>query len=119
MDDAYQNALRTVADAYESEVSAYGGKSLARVATIVVSRGTFFQSLRDGKPFLVHNLDRLASWFRDPQNWPCLQVPDTAANALISIGRPPLDASIDHLCVKDGALVACDRRGFSHESVVA
>lgn len=87
MDDAFENALRTVADSYEAEVARWGGKSLSRVATIVVSSGTFFTRLREQKPFYVHNLERLAAWFREPANWPDGRVPDVAAQALASMGR--------------------------------
>ena len=88
MDAAYENALRTVADSYEAEVAYHGGKSLARVATIVANNGAFFRRLREGKPFLVHNLERFNSWFQDPRNWPDGRVPDAAAQALASMGRP-------------------------------
>ncbi len=89
MDTAYENVLRTLAACYEQEVAAHGGKSLARVATIVVNNGAFFNRLREGKPFLVHNLEKFAAWFREPGNWPNLSIPHDAAAALTSIGRPP------------------------------
>ena len=92
MSAAYQNALRTVADSYETEVSRWGGKSLSRVATIVVSSGAFFNRLRDGKTFSVTNLEKFASWFRVPANWPDHTIPLDASDALTSIGRPPLPA---------------------------
>ena len=86
--DAYENALRTVAASYEAEHARWGGKSLSRVATIVASSGAFFNRLRDGKTFSVANLDRFNSWFRDPANWPDGVVPEDAARALASMGRP-------------------------------
>ena len=89
MHDAYPTALQAIADTYEAEVAAYGGRSLSRVATIVVSSGAFFQRLRSGKPFLVQNLDKFAAWFRDPSNWPTGEIPHSAVLALTSIGRPP------------------------------
>ena len=89
MDNAYQTALATVADAYEAAVAEHGGKSLARIATIVVSSGAFFTRLREGKTFHVHNLEKFAAWFREPANWPNLSIPHDAAAALTSIGRPP------------------------------
>lgn len=106
MDNVYENALRTIADAYEGEVAAFGGKSLSTVATIVVSSGSFFQRLRDGKPFLVHNLERLAAWFRDPANWPDAKIPTDAAFSLTSIGRPPLAFPVTHVCDTDAETVS-------------
>nr|WP_314469807.1 hypothetical protein [uncultured Sphingomonas sp.] len=92
MADAYQNALRTIADVYEAEIGSHGGKSLSRVATIVVSSGAFFNRLRGGATFSVANLDKFASWFRVPANWPGRIIPEEAAVALNSIGRPPIPA---------------------------
>lgn len=88
MDAAYENALRTIAASYEAEAVYHEGKSLARVATIVVNNGTFFERLRAGKAFYVHNLERFATWFRDPVNWPGGTIPKEAASALESMGRP-------------------------------
>ncbi len=107
MDDAYSLGLQAVADSYESEVAAHGGKSLARVATIVVSSGAFFQRIRAGKSFSVGNLDKLASWFRVPANWPAGSIPHDAVSALVSIGRPPL-ASVPHSCRTTPAPVTCE-----------
>lgn len=90
MVDAYENALRTIAASYDSEVARWGGKSLSRVATIVVSSGAFFNRLRAGKTFSVTNLEKFASWFRVPANWPDRSIPHDAVAALTSIGRPPL-----------------------------
>lgn len=114
MDAAYENAMRTLADCYEQEVEIFGGRSLARVATIVVNNGAFFTRLRDGKPFLVHNLERFASWFRDPANWPNQSIPHAAAAALNSIGRPPV-SSMTHEYREDAASVACDRNAVLHQ----
>lgn len=105
MDTAYENVLRTLAACYEQEVEAHGGKSLARVATIVVNNGAFFTRLREGKPFLVHNLEKFAAWFRNPVNWPNLAIPHDAATALSSIGRPPIDI-IPHAYRTDASHVA-------------
>lgn len=96
MDAAFENALRTLAASYEEQVTELGGKSLARVATIVINNGAFFTRLREGKPFLVHNLERFAAWFRDPQNWPDAEIPTIAQDALISMGRPPIEAQMPH-----------------------
>lgn len=106
MDDAYENALRTVADAYEAEVAECGGKSLSRVATIVVSSGAFFNRLRAGKTFSVANLDRFGTWFRQPSNWPAGTIPAGAAAALCSMGRPPLAADLTHSVASSTVLPA-------------
>lgn len=97
MDDAYENALRTVADAYEAEVARWGGKSLSRVATIVVSSGAFFNRIRAGKTFSVSSLERFATWFRQPTNWPTGSIPANAMVALCSIGRPPIGTDVTHV----------------------
>lgn len=113
--DAYENALRTVADAYEAEQARWGGKSLSRVATIVASSGAFFIRLREGKTFSVANLERFASWFRQPSNWPDRKIPHPAALALASIGRPPVSmADMTHTCVMTSSGVASDRVTISH-----
>lgn len=113
--DAYENALRTVADAYEAEHSRWGGKSLSRVATIVASSGAFFIRLRDGKTFSVANLERFAAWFRQPANWPDCTIPQDAVSALVSIGRPPIvEPSVTHSCVMGASQVASERTINSH-----
>lgn len=109
MDAAFENALRTLADSYEEQVALLGGKSLSRVATIVVNNGAFFQRLRDGKPFLVHNLERFTAWFRMPQNWPDACISQNAVDALISMGRPPIAYSIPHRMPHSATSVDCDR----------
>ncbi|WP_163958411.1 hypothetical protein [Sphingomonas insulae] len=110
MNDAYENALRTVAESYEAEVIRWGGKSLSRVATIVVSSGAFFTRLKAGATFSVANLEKFNAWFRVPANWPDRVIPHDAATALISMGRPPVsDVSMTHAYRSDDASVACDR----------
>lgn len=110
MSAAYDNALRTIADSYDAEVARRGGKSLSRIATIVVSSGAFFNRLRDGKTFSVTNLEKFASWFRVPANWPDRTIPHAAATALTSIGRPPLPGNVmPHQYGKNDASVDCNR----------
>lgn len=96
MSMTYERALLEVARAYSAAVNEQGGKSLARVATIVVNRGSFFDRLENGDSFSVRNLDRMASYFRDPSNWPGGSVPPEALAALLSIGRPAI-ASLEEL----------------------
>jgi hypothetical protein len=120
MNDAYENALRTIADSYDAEVVRWGGKSLSRVATIVVSSGAFFNRLRAGKGLSVASLDRFAAWFRVPANWPDHNIPDGAVAALTSIGRPPLSAdTMPHPYRTDDAPVDCDRRSILQRSNAA
>lgn len=116
MDDAYENALRTIADCYEAEVARRGGRSLSRVATIVLSSGTFFERLRHGKTFTVTSLEKMAAWLRDPANWPDAVIPADAALALTSIGRPPLTADMPQTWRTNSASVACDEAGFSQRA---
>ena len=116
MDDAYGNALRTIADCYEAEVACWGGRSLSRIATIVLSSGTFFERVRQGKTFTVANLEKMAAWLRDPANWPDASIPHDAALALTSMGRPPLTTSMPHDCGNDAASVACDHAALSQRA---
>lgn len=90
MDTGYEASLLRVADAYAAQAAEHGGKSLARVATIVVNRGSFFERLRDGGGCSARNLDRIADWFRDGANWP-QAISAEAAEALASIGRPVIE----------------------------
>jgi hypothetical protein len=113
----YQNALRMVADSYDAEVARWGGKSLSRVATIVVSSGAFFNRLRNGRTFSVTNLEKFAAWFRVPANWPDHAIPTAAVAALTSIGRPPLSAdTMPHPYRTNDALVDCNRSAIFQES---
>ncbi|WP_242149552.1 hypothetical protein [Sphingomonas sp. BAUL-RG-20F-R05-02] len=96
MSTSYETALLELADAYQAEVDTLGGKSLARVATIVVNRGSFFERLRDGGGCSARNLDRFADWFRDAANWPC-PIPSNARAALASVGRPVICSSVEKL----------------------
>lgn len=91
---SYEKALLAVAHAYSLAVEQHGGKSLARVATIVVNRGSFFDRLENGDSFSVRNLDRLASYFREPANWPLEMLPPDATAALASIGRPAVPSQV-------------------------
>lgn len=117
MSAAYENALRTVADSYDAEVARWGGKSLPRVATIVVNSGAFFNRLRGGATFSVANLDKFNAYFRVPANWPGHVIPHDAAIALTSMGRPPLpDETMPHTYRRHAADVACDRGSVSQSA---
>ncbi|WP_452654171.1 hypothetical protein [Sphingomonas bisphenolicum] len=113
MDMSYEAALLKVADAYAARVAEHGGKSLARVATIVVNRGSFFDRLRDGAGCSSRSLDRLFDWFRDPTNWPANDISSEARAALVGVGRPALCTTCDHR-LTDTAIRACPVRGCPH-----
>lgn len=106
----YEDALRIIADSYGKAIALNGGMSLARVATIVLNRGSFFNRLSGDTSFSVKNLDRLATWFRNEGNWPHNNIPHDAVEALFSIGRPPLAAG---QCGDDTTHVDCDRQSVS------
>ena len=93
MADTYEDALRIIADCYGEAIAIKGGLSLARVATLVVNRGSFFSRLAHDTSFSAKNLDRFAAWFRNEEHWPDRNIPEAAAAALFSIGRPPLSAA--------------------------
>jgi hypothetical protein len=119
METGYHDALMQTAQAYSAAVATHGGKSLSRVATIVVNRGSFFERLQQDVSFSVRNLERFAEWFRNAENWPRGEIPQNAAEALSSMGRPPVidhsHSSLADRTVSDcGAGVVCDRHPISH-----
>jgi DNA phosphorothioation-dependent restriction protein DptG len=116
MERTYEDALRIIAESYGQAIAVKGGMSLARVATLVVNRGSFFTRLSEDTSFSARNLDRLATWFRNEDHWPDCLIPKDAAEALFSIGRPPLSAA---QCGRDTARIACDREAELHRSVAA
>ena len=93
MVQTYGDALRIIAENYSRAIAVNGGMSLARIATLVVNRGSFFNRLSHDTSFSARNLDRLATWFRNEDHWPHNRIPEDAAAALFSIGRPPLSAA--------------------------
>lgn len=116
MAQTYEDALRIIAESYVRVVAISGGMSLARVATLVVNRGSFFSRLSQDTSFSARNLDRFASWFRNEVHWPNSTIPEAAAAALVSIGRPPLRAA---QCGEIPAIVDCDRCVVSQMSEAA
>lgn len=70
-----RDALLAIASSYENEVSAHGGRSLARIATIVVNRGAFFERLRAGKTCTLETFQALICWFALADNWPGNSIP--------------------------------------------
>lgn len=118
MDGTYHDAMRAVADAYGREIRLHGGRSLARVGTIVADSGSFFDRLASGKTFTVATLEKFAAWFREPSNWPDAAIPSPAAVALTSMGRPPLFPSVPLIpqqCADVAEAVDGDRRLVSPE----
>lgn len=77
-----RTSLLALADAYSGEVDAHGGKSLARVSTIVLNQGGFFQRLRDGKTCTLDSFEAILRWFSSAENWPRGLIPDAAAALL-------------------------------------
>jgi hypothetical protein len=105
MAQTYEDALRIIAESYSRAIAVNGGMSLARIATLVVNRGSFFNRLSHDTSFSARNLDRLATWFRNEDHWPHNNIPEDAAAALFSIGRPPLSAA---QCGGNPATVDCN-----------
>jgi hypothetical protein len=112
MASTYEEALRIIAESYGRAIAARGGMSLARIATLVVNRGSFFNRLSHDTSFSARNLDRFAAWFRNEEHWPDRNIPEDAAAALFSIGRPPLSAA---QCGEYPALVDCGRSAVLQE----
>lgn len=77
--------LTSLADAYELEVAKHGGRSLARISTIVVNRGSFFSSLRSGKTCTLGSFEAIIEWFASADNWPAREIPASALKALNSL----------------------------------
>jgi len=77
-----RESLLHIAAIYEMETNAHGGRSLARIATIVLNRGAFFDRLRTGKTCTLNSFEAAISWFEDPQNWPDGSIPDLAKRRL-------------------------------------
>lgn len=84
-----EDCLLQVADMYASRVEAEGGKSLARVATIAVNNGSFFDLLRQGQTCFVRNLRRATEYFDQPDNWPGCHIPPEAEILLRTLGAQP------------------------------
>ncbi|WP_312313137.1 hypothetical protein [Sphingobium yanoikuyae] len=85
--ETFEQSLLTVSRAYAKAVANHGGKSLARVATIVANHGSFFDRLERGTTCTVRNFDKFIAYFSVAAHWPKGMMPPEAANALSSIGR--------------------------------
>lgn len=72
-----RNMLLTIADSYSDAVTAHGGRSLARVSTIVLNQGGFFHRLRSGKTCTLDSFEMLVRWFAEPENWPNKCIPES------------------------------------------
>lgn len=73
-----EGKLALVASAYEQAAAARGGRSLSRIATIVINRGSFFNSLREGRTCSVRTLEKLIDYFSAATNWPGGDIPPLA-----------------------------------------
>lgn len=81
-----ETELVEIADAYAREAVGRA-KSLSRVATIVVNRGSFFTSLKRGQTCSVRNFERMLQFFEQKTNWPDHFIPSDAQQLLKSLGR--------------------------------
>ena len=79
--------LIEIADAYSREALGRA-KSLSRIATIIVNRGSFFTSLKRGQTCSVRNFERMLRFFEEKANWPEETIPSDARRLLASLGRP-------------------------------
>ncbi len=57
-------------------------RSVARLATIVLNRGHFFETLRNGGDCGTETFEKFLSFFRDGANWPDQRVPQDAVDLL-------------------------------------
>ncbi|RYZ88001.1 MAG: hypothetical protein EOP06_11735 [Proteobacteria bacterium] len=58
-----RDILTSVAYSYAAEAKSHGAPSLARVATIVVNRGSFFTRIETGGGCSLQNFERVMRWF--------------------------------------------------------
>jgi hypothetical protein len=90
-----RDTLLAVAAAYDVEAAAHGGKSLARVSTIVLNQGGFFQRLKSGKTCTLESFEALLAWFWSPSNWPSSRIPGDVESLLAPLNREPASAEAD------------------------
>jgi hypothetical protein len=91
-----ERALLTLAKLYSAAVQQFGGRSLSRVATVVVNRGSFFSALERGSTCSLRNFDKMMAYLSAPANWPHGTIPNEAIAALASCGHKastPLSAA--------------------------
>lgn len=90
-----EQTLLAIADTYAS-VARGREKSLSRVATIVVNRGSFFTSLKKGQTCSVRNYERVLRYFEQRKHWPDAMIPAEAEQYLRQLGRliPPRDFNL-------------------------
>lgn len=66
-------------NAVAAEWCAESGRSTARLATLVVNDGKFFERLGEvGKTTTTATLEKFARYFLDPVNWPGREIPAAA-----------------------------------------
>ena len=88
----YEAALLAISRLYSEQVRIRSGRSLARVATVVANRGSFFDALESGATCSVRNLDKFISYFANPGHWPDNTIPEKANAVLAAIGRTSIPA---------------------------
>ena len=58
------------------------GRSKSRLATIVVNRGHFFESMRGKATYSIEAFEKFLSFFRNGDNWPEGHIPEQAVQLL-------------------------------------
>ena len=96
---SFRDHLLTVAAEYDRCAAKSRGRSLARIATVVVNRGSFFDSLEKGADCSLRNFERFVHFFSDAENWPSGHIPVEALSALEQVGGTKLS----HERVRHGA----------------
>ena len=87
MQFSFEAALITISACYRAEAEKVRGTpSLARVATVILNRGSFFKGLEEGRSCSVRNFEKCITWFSRLENWP-REVPLAAKQALAQCGR--------------------------------
>ncbi len=68
-------------------------RSLSRLATIVLNRGHFFESLDRGGDCGTETFEKFLLFFRDGANWPDQRVPQDAADLLDNFENIAVEAA--------------------------
>ena len=88
---SFEHCLLELGREYETSAKRLKGRSLARVATIVANRGSFFDALESGSTCSLRNFARFVDFFQDRTNWPGEHIPPKAVALLTTIVRDPSD----------------------------
>ena len=69
------------------------GRSLSRLATIVINRGHFFVSLESDGKLTTDTFEKFLRFFRDGANWPDGCIPQGAADLLDNFANIAVEAA--------------------------